>query len=115
MSPRQRRDHQPVPRRDDLVVEMGPRSFCPHAAKFFETAEQLRAGRFDLQAEIPRGDGQRLPLHQNVLAREFALRVVRHVAAVLDAKVRSEERGVPAQLCSQFSLGPDIERALGVL
>ena len=110
--PREGRNHQPVPRRENLVVEMrtGPRCSSRH-----QQAARLPQHVANLLDRSP-GDRchvvERPRRVQEILAGELALRIGRCVAVRQHAVAGAEHASVGAEHLLDFVIPPDVEGAL---
>ena len=89
------RNHQAIPGRDDLVVEMRPRPFGTNGKQFLAT---LRRGTPNFSLGFPkvlRGLCDRMALNQNIFAAEFILRIApfRRISMGLHAIMKIENLG----------------------
>src|ERR1019366_7798889 len=91
---RQCRNHQPVPRCDNLVIEMRTRALRPHLAQLTECRQQPLVRLFRRQQKLLRRFCQRPPLREDVLSAELPVRVELsgNIAVFFDSELRREKR-----------------------
>src|SRR6185503_5822768 len=110
--PRHRGDHQAVPRRKNLVVEMRPRTCRARVEQHLPGPSQHPHDALDIAAG-PDGDVfDRLRDVKQVEAAELTLRIRERVAAILDAEPAAHDRRIIAQQLVNFGTGEDVEGAL---
>ncbi len=107
----ERRDHQPVPRGQHLVVELRTRPWLTRVEQDL-TRPQQRFGDVDRRLVRALGEvGDRLRRIQQVLVDELVLRIERRVAIRQNAVTTLEDRAVVAERGANLLGGPDVERA----
>ena len=110
-------NHQPIPRCDDLVVEMGSRPFRP---QFQKRRASVTHRLIDIElasSEMFRRFGEALPFVENVFAPKFPLRIAPfgRVSALFDAILIIEKFGVLAERVIDFLFRPNVEGTFGFL
>ncbi len=108
--PRAGRDHEPVPGGDDLVVEVGTRATGARLqevpASSHDRVHHVDWRPAHLLRDILDGPGH----VEDVLRPEFALRIVRGVAARLDAIEEADHLRVAFQEAIDLLRAPQVER-----
>jgi hypothetical protein len=111
---RERGDHQSVPRRNDLVVEVRPR---PRGTRVEQHLSRTRHCPCYLVDSLSRPNGHfldRLRNVRNVLSGELALWIRKRVAGQLDTKPPADDVFVRPEKPRQFAFRPYVERALAL-
>ena len=113
--PCERRDHQPVPGSQDLVVAVRPWSSTAHLEQdptgAIQDPQDLRA-LFGLAAGQSRDILEVARDVQEVLVDKFTLRIVRRVPVSLDAKPEPHHVRLVREQRGDLRVAPDVEGAL---
>ena len=102
----------PVPRRDHLVVQVRPRPLRARVEQDLAGAAERVDDRVGRLPRPRRDVFDRLRGVEQVLARELSLRILRRVAARLDAEALADDLGVVSEERADLVVRPDVEGAL---
>jgi hypothetical protein len=109
--PRKGRDHQSVPRRENLVVEMRARTGGTRREKPIANARERRHDLVGRTVAATRDVLDRLRRIEKVPAAELPLRILRRVPVGLDTKSPPRDIRIISEQRGNLGIRPDVERS----
>ena len=105
-----RAHHQPIPGRQDLIVEVGSGSGEPNLKETHPRRLKGRHHVFGWTSHLCRNLFDRLRHVEQVLADELLLRVLRGIPVGLDAETQLDQRGLATEELAHLVRTPEVER-----